>query len=109
MILTRSLDKNPSCMILEKILARSCQVLASDCGMVWQDSSDKILEKILARSCQVLASDSGKIYRIKISCWFKVTRDSGMSHDHFLVSTHTRQVHMLLFIVPVLQVPVRVG
>ena len=63
MILTRCLGKNLSDKILEKILARSCQVLASDAGKIWQGSSDKILEKILARSCQVLASDAGKIWQ----------------------------------------------
>ena len=65
MILTRSLGKNPSCKILEKILARSWQVLASDFSKIWRDSSGKIPipGKILARSWQVLASDFSKIWR----------------------------------------------
>ena len=64
MILTRSLGKNPCCKILEKILARSWQVLASDFSKIWRDSSDKILGKILARSWQVLASDFSKFDKI---------------------------------------------
>ena len=66
MILTRCLGKNPSCKILEQILARSYKVLGSDSGKIWQGSSDKILEKILARShtkfLQAILAKFGRVH-----------------------------------------------